>query len=120
MRFRRVFLVIALTSTVFLAACASNKETEGARFEAGADVLEELQNPTTGASYSFDPLLPFDAIPPVYDPNFLPTDEIQYKDEELVIGVVLNGEAKAYSITVLRSREMVNDELAGIPILVTW
>ncbi len=61
MRFRRVFLVIALTSTVFLAACASNKETEGARFEAGADVLEELQNPTTGASYSFDPLLPFDA-----------------------------------------------------------
>ena len=41
-------------------------------------------------------------------------------DEELIIGVAWDGEAKAYPITVLRSREMVNDELAGLPTLVTW
>ena len=37
-----------------------------------------------------------------------------------VIGISLDGEAKAYPISVLRFREMVNDELAGIPTLVTW
>ena len=42
------------------------------------------------------------------------------EDDELVIGISLEGESKAYPITVLRFREMVNDELGGLPILVTW
>ncbi len=37
-----------------------------------------------------------------------------------MLGVALDGEAKAYPISVLNSREMVNDELAEIPILATW
>lgn len=65
-------------------------------------------------------LLGIDAIAPVYDPVFATADEAQVADEELVIGIELEGEAKAYPITVLRFREMVNDELAGWPILVTW
>ena len=60
------------------------------------------------------------AIFPVYDPEFDTADQVPLNDEELVIGISLNGESKAYSITVLRSREMVNDELGGLPILVTW
>jgi len=70
--------------------------------------------------YSFPFLLPFDGIRPVYEPKFAPADEAPLFDEELVIGVAWDGEAKAYPITVLRFREMVNDELAGIPTLVTW
>jgi hypothetical protein len=70
--------------------------------------------------YSFSPLLPFDAIRPVYDPQFASVSDAPLVDDELVIGIALNGEAKAYPITVLRSREIVNDELGGIPILVTW
>ena len=62
----------------------------------------------------------FDAIPPVYDPVFAGVDEAPLDDDELVIGVEVDGQAKAYPITVMRSREMVNDELGGIPILVTW
>jgi hypothetical protein len=70
--------------------------------------------------YSFAQLLPFDGIAPVYDPEFVPAAQSPLLDEELVIGVTLDGEAKAYPITVLRFREMVNDEMAGIPTLVTW
>jgi hypothetical protein len=36
------------------------------------------------------------------------------------MGVEFNGEAHAYSITVLERREIVNDVVGGIPILVTW
>jgi hypothetical protein len=70
--------------------------------------------------YSFPQLLPFDGIRPVYNPEFAPADEAPLTDDELVMGVAWGGEAKAYPVTVLRGREMVNDELAGIPTLVTW
>lgn len=65
-------------------------------------------------------LIPPDGIRPIYAPAFSPATESPLEDDELVIGIALNGQAKAYPITVLRVREMVNDELAGLPILVTW
>jgi hypothetical protein len=65
-------------------------------------------------------LLSRDSIRPIYEPEFVPAAEAGYNDSELVMGVEINGEAKAYLITVLNRREMVNDELGGVPILVTW
>ena len=70
--------------------------------------------------HNFSPLIPFDGIRPVYNPEFTSASEATLDDQELVMGVAIEGEAKAYPITVLRSREMVNDELGSIPILVTW
>ena len=79
--------------------------------------------PTVDLSLSnipFVPLLPRDGIRPVYEPEFVEAADSPLQDDELVMGVAINGEAKAYSVTVLRFREMVDDELGGIPILVTW
>jgi hypothetical protein len=70
--------------------------------------------------YVYSQLLPYDGIRPIYDPQFASAADAPLQDEELVMGFALGDEAKAYPIAVLRSREMVNDELAGIPILVTW
>jgi hypothetical protein len=70
--------------------------------------------------FIFQPLLPFDAIRPVYEPQFVTGDEAPFDQEELVMGVAIQGEAKAYPVSVLRFREMVDDELGGLPILVTW
>ena len=65
-------------------------------------------------------LLPYDGIRPVYEPEFATAAIAPSLDDELVMGIAIQGEAKAYPVTVLCFREMVNDELAGIPILVTW
>jgi hypothetical protein len=65
-------------------------------------------------------MLPFDAIQPIYEPRFVAAEEAPLADDELVMGVSWGGEAKAYPVSVLRFREMVIDELAGIPILVSW
>jgi hypothetical protein len=65
-------------------------------------------------------MLPIDGIRPVYNPEFEPATQVDLQEDELILGVAIDGQAKAYPITVLRSREMVNDELAGIPLLVTW
>ena len=65
-------------------------------------------------------LLPKDAIAPIYDPRFVSPEKAGLDSGELVIGVELNGESKAYPIGPLVRREMVNDTVGGVPILVTW
>jgi hypothetical protein len=70
--------------------------------------------------YRIPQMLGFDAIPPIYAARFVSAKDSPLLDEELVMGLALDGEAKAYPVTVLRSREMVNDEIAGWPVLVTW
>jgi hypothetical protein len=70
--------------------------------------------------YVWSQLLDRDDIAPIYSPEFVSADAAGYGDEELVMGVVINGEAKAYPVGLLNWREMVNDQLGGIPILVTW
>ena len=67
-------------------------------------------------------LLPRDAIPAILDPTFLDAEEAwdQYLPDEPVLGVSINGEHKAYSIPYLSSREIVNDEVGGVAIAVTW
>jgi hypothetical protein len=64
---------------------------------------------------------PKDGIPAIDDPTFLPVGEVsELVETEPVIGVVIKGEAKAYPLRILLRHEIVNDELGGIPISVTF
>ena len=68
----------------------------------------------------FFQVLPRDFIAPVYEPEFVDASIADWPDDTDVIGVVFDGEAKAYPISLLNSREMVVDRIADVPILVTW
>ena len=63
-----------------------------------------------------------DAIKAILEPEFLTVSEAEgiYQDQEIVIGVELAGEARAYSVGFLSGHEIVNDEVAGRKIAVTW
>lgn len=61
-----------------------------------------------------------DDILPIYHPRFLPAAQARLHDDDLVMGVAIGDQAKAYPITILNGREMVNDGIGGVPILVTW
>lgn len=65
-------------------------------------------------------LIPRDAIRPIYDPTFISASDAALTPRELVIGVEFNGDSRAYPIDILRRREIVNDTVGGVPILVTW
>ncbi len=67
-------------------------------------------------------VLPRDAIPAIFEPTFLTVSEANevYGDDEPIIGVEIDGEAHAYSTIHLNGHEIVNDEIAGRKIAVTW
>ena len=58
---------------------------------------------------------------PLDDPMFLASHETDYfGDEELVLGVELAGEFRAYPVRMLRYHHVVNDIVGGEPLLVTY
>ncbi len=68
-------------------------------------------------------LLPFDGIPAIDNPQFFPdleTANMFYNDGELILGVEIDSDARAYSVPLLSSHEIVNDVVGGKPIAVTW
>ena len=67
-------------------------------------------------------LLPVGAIPAIDDPGFVSgaEAELQMRADEPVLGVVIDGEARAYSLWQLDAHEIVNDEISGSAIAATW
>lgn len=62
-----------------------------------------------------------DRIRPIYRPRYGgPTDLPWLEDDDLVVGYVAAGAAFAYPVKVLNFRELVNDEIASTPIVVTY
>ena len=78
--------------------------------------------PNPDASLEIVTLLPPDAIPAIDDPAIVPAaaaDE-QLRANDLVIGVSIGGEHRAYGAAFLSGHEIVNDMLGGRAIAVTW
>ena len=67
-------------------------------------------------------LLGFDAIRSIEDPRFVSIDvaDETYGPLELVLGVEIEGDVRAYSVPLLSRHEIVNDVVGGKPIAVTW
>ena len=61
-----------------------------------------------------------DEIVPVYTPSFLTVGESHFDPDEMVIGLSINQDSRAYPVGMLQVREMVNDVVGGVPVLVTW
>jgi len=64
----------------------------------------------------------WDAVQAIDRPAFWSAREADahYGAEERVVGVAVGGEARAYSLSVLGHHEIVNDTVAGTPIVVAW
>jgi hypothetical protein len=64
---------------------------------------------------------PPDGIPPIDKPRFLEPAEARWLvPREPVISVEVKGEARAYPVRILMWHEIVNDEIGGEPVTVTY
>lgn len=110
-------LVLALT------ACSSALgKVEELPSEPAADSAAAPPTPNNIDDYRIVTLLPRDAIPAIDNPQFLDVKSAdqEYAPDEEILGVFIDGEARAYSVPLLSSHEIVNDTIVGHMIAVTW
>jgi hypothetical protein len=64
---------------------------------------------------------PRDAIPPIDDPQFEPVSESDWiQDQEPGVLIEIEGDARFYPLSIMTRHEIVNDEIGGIPVAVTY
>jgi len=68
----------------------------------------------------FKRYLPRGRIPALDEPRFVKAQEAQLPDDAWVMGVVLNGEARAYDLNLLTRHEVVNDRFGDQPVAAVW
>lgn len=141
-RFVRIFAVLTVAG-LLLAACAPSDDTDTSPSQGGAvaspveqiaggpreDVPSALANPdvdgvpeplvNTAEIISGGP--PPDGIPPIDEPTFLATSAVDFvADNEPVLALEIDGDARAYPIQVMIWHEIVNDTVGGVPVSVTY
>jgi hypothetical protein len=122
MRSRRPILWAIVTAVVLAAGAVAIAGQHGVSRNPTGKVPESV-----GAA--FDPIrsdeiqsiLPQDAIPALIKPAYLSASKASdIYDQEEVIGVVINGDARAYPLSTLSAHEIVDDDIGGQPVAVTW
>jgi hypothetical protein len=97
-------------------------DARGGAIDESASLLGDSEATSMERNYDIVTLLPPDAIPAIDNPRFYTANEadFEYEPEELVLGITIEGESKAYSTSYLDNHEIVNDTLGGRAIAVTW
>ena len=149
MRRRRAAVAVALGALV-LSACAAPAEDDAAldvlsspatdaaaRGDDGAALAEGpredvpsalvdpaadgLPEPLVNVSRILSGGPPPDGIPPVDEPRFDTVEEVDWlAANEPVLALSLGGEHRAYPVQIMMWHEIVNDEVAGVPVAVTF
>lgn len=89
-------------------------------FEIDVDALEQA------ASGVLDPgdiqaVVPKDGIPAIDNPKFLsPSEATWLADQEPVIAIEIDGNARAYPLQIMTWHEIANDTVGGMPVVVTF
>lgn len=120
------WIVLALAVGVMFYIIFSPTRTETVTLASAPARGDGALSPLAGAeeerTFEIVTLLPRDAIPAINNPRFNAVEVAngEYADTDLIIGVEIDGDARAYSIPHLSSHEIVNDTVGGRPIAVTW
>ena len=88
----------------------------------------EIKTTPSGTKYIVDPDKiigggpPKDGIPSIDNPRFVSLDEADQwiEDNELVLGITYKGVERVYPLQIMVWHEIVNDTIAGDPLLITY
>lgn len=119
---KRSLFFIAVLSLVALLGCTQQNTSEG------QDATSSIKVDSRGMKYIVDPSKilsggpPKDGIPSIDNPKFVPLSEADrwIEDNELVLAIIYKGVKRVYPLQILVWHEIVNDTIAGDPILITY
>ena len=104
----RIVLTLALS---LLAACASLDFAL-----VPLDAHAQGDTPPEGV----DMLLARGGIPADFDPQFVLATEADIPDEAWILGVVIDGEAHAYSLNRHKHHDILHDRFGAVPVAAVW
>ncbi len=129
----KIGIVLGIFGLIVIAGCLQEKakpETSIERVPEISDMEKELGINVTdrGVKYIVDPEKiisggpPKDGIPSIDNPKYVPVEEASkyIQDNELVLGIIYKGVKRVYPLQVMVWHEIVNDEIAGDPVLITY
>ena len=104
--------------TLALAACQA-ESTPAAPDRGASSAIEDsaAPTPTSGPRIADNRGRGF---VPLDNPVFIGADVATLHDDDLVLGYANEGEARAYPVAMMRYHHIVNDEVQGDPLLVTY
>ena len=82
----------------------------------GAGCAAAAEEPPPGV----EQILPRGRIAAVFEPRFVPAAEAEISDDAWVLGVVIDGQARAYSLNLLNRHEVVNDRIGERKFAAVW
>ncbi len=68
----------------------------------------------------FKQIIPRGRIAAISQPQFVPGESANIAGDSWVLGVVIDGQARAYSLNLLNSHEVVNDRIGNIAFAAVW
>jgi len=119
---KRTLFFIGILSLIALLGCAQQNTLDE------QDSAPSIKVDSRGVKYIVDPgkILsggpPKDGIPSIDNPRFVPLSAADrwIEDNELVLAIIYKGVKRVYPLQILVWHEIVNDTIAGDPILITY
>jgi hypothetical protein len=68
----------------------------------------------------YEQLLPRGGISAIVKPVYVSASEARIKDSSYVLGVVVEGQARAFSLNLLNAHEVVNDKVGDVEFAAVW
>jgi hypothetical protein len=110
----RVYLATIVLTILGLASGCRPSSTSDSRASKAIDWLIPVDQVYDGGPGK-------DGIPALSDPKFIRPDQISYlNDDDLVLGIAIGGQARAYPHPILDWHEIVNDVVGGKTISITY
>lgn len=69
---------------------------------------------------SYQQIIPRGRIAALDHPQYVSADEAEIDDNTFVLGVVIEGQARAYSLNLLNNHEVVNDRIGNTNFAAVW
>jgi len=102
-----------LAAPVFAGSAPADWKQEWPRTDFSKSIIDFLEVISGGP--------PKDGIPAIDDPQFKPVSQMNdLGEEEPVIALSMDGEAKAYPLRIMMWHEIANDKIGGVPVTVTY
>lgn len=122
-------IAVAVVAVSFIGAALhvvddSSQFVEDQRPSTAVEFDNNNNNLSTNSEVPYSKIVnsvPRDAIPPLNNPKYISASGAVFlEDDDIVIGFRHDGEARAYPLSIMLWHEIVNDEIGGLAVAITY